>query len=533
MSLLLTLFSAVLLPLSLPNELLRWGSPLLGVIALVPVFVALMQNPDRRRASRHGALFGAVSTAIGSYWLAFFGDFAVWTIGGAVLGYTIYNYILFGYLHTIVHGGTFRRPGSSLHPIWLAAAWAGYEYLKSVGFLGYPWGLIAYPLAALSPLAQIAEMTGTWGLSFLAAYINAALAVVLVRQDHPVGASRSAVRHVATAALLLVAAGTGGLWAAASVEPRETRHMLLVQQNVDSWQPGAFPQALEEAQRLTLTGIAEAREDEPIDAVVWSETALRRSYDPADTFYQQEPAWLPFRLFLDLIDVPLITGSPMPAGGQDATNSALVILPDGSVTGTYGKQQLVPFAESIPGWHRPAIQRFFREVIGLFGTWVPGPDSRPVPLPLRDGRRLMIGLPICFEDAFGWVPREMVNNGAELLVNLTNNSWSRQDSAQTQHYVAARLRAIELRTSLVRGTNSGLSTVVDARGRSRSALPMFAGASEVLEVPLYPPRWTLYRAWGDWLGIVLALLAILRAASWGLHPSGHKKTTRGTGGSRP
>jgi apolipoprotein N-acyltransferase len=121
---------------------------------------------------------------------------------------------------------------------------------------------------------------------------------------------------------------------------------------------------------------------------------------------------------------------------------------------------------------------------------------------------LRIGTPICFEDAFGWVTRDMVANGAEILVNLTNNSWSRQNSAQTQHYAAARLRTVELRTTLVRGTNSGLSGVVNARGELIHEMPMFESASEMVRVPLYPATWTLYRAWGDWLGILSAVFTL-------------------------
>jgi apolipoprotein N-acyltransferase len=538
MSVFLTLSSALLLPLSLPNEFLMWGATIPGLVALVPVLIAVYRTPSRVHASRIGMLFGIVSTAVGNYWLAFFGEFSVWTIGGAVLGYAGYNYILFGYLHVLAHPGRTDGGGSrgrrvlergvaavspgehGMRPVWIAIAWTGYEYLKSVGFLGYPWGLVAYPLAEINVIAQIAEIGGVWGLSFLAAYVNAVIAEAVVSRDTPHRSSgRGGARghHGAAAALLLAVGATFGAWQLPRLEPVEIRSMLLVQQNVDSWQPGRFTDALARAQDLTLHGMVEAG-DTPIDAVVWSETALRRPYRPDDPFFAAEPPVLPFTTFLDLIDVPLITGAPMPAGpeGRDATNSALVITSGGELIGSHGKQQLVPFAESIPFWDVPQVQTFFRERIGIYGTWVPGRETNPLPLPLPDGREVMIGTPICFEDAFGWVPRQMVRNGARLLVNLTNNSWSRQNSAQTQHFVAARLRTIETRTTLVRGTNSGLSSVVDARGRTIETLPMFVGTARRVAVPLYEPRWTLYRAWGDWFGILAAIAAIIRAALPGL-----------------
>jgi apolipoprotein N-acyltransferase len=338
--------------------------------------------------------------------------------------------------------------------------------------------------------------------------VNAAIAEAVYRAPRSV--RDAAVHHLGTVGLLCVVALGFGAWQRPGILPTETRSMLLVQQNVDSWAPGRFSDALARAQVLTLQELARSPGGtEAVDAVVWSETALRRPYSAQDPFYAAEPRSLPFRHFLNLIEAPLVTGAPMPSGPSgDATNSALVIAPDGQLLGEYGKQQLVPFAESIPFWHVPAVQDFFRETIGIYGTWVPGAHSNPLPLPLKDGGTLMVGTPICFEDAFGWVPRAMVNSGAQLLINLTNNSWSRQNSAQTQHFAAARLRSIELRTTLVRGTNSGLSTVVDARGDNHDSLPMFEGTARIVSVPIYPQQWTLYRAWGDWLGIAAVLIAM-------------------------
>jgi apolipoprotein N-acyltransferase len=479
-----------------------------------------------------------VSTLLGNYWLAFFGEFSVWTIGGVVIAYAGYNYLLFGYLHFIAHRGrsavdtlaplTVERAhrGTAMRPLWIAVASTGYEYLKSVGFLGYPWGLVAYPLATLNSVAQIAEMGGVWALSFLAAYINSSVAELFytreTRSATPgTGSFRRSLthrttllapRHLLAAVLLVVSAGAFGTWRVSTLQPVENLDLLLVQQNIDSWRPGGFPDALMQAQELTLSRLRDLDSADSVDAVVWSETALRRPYTGASNYYSQTPAVMPFVAFLDRMNVPLITGAPMPAGadGRDAANSALVISPEGVLLGSYAKQQLVPFAERIPLWHLSWVRRFFREVVGLQGTWVPGAQSNPLPLPLADGRRIPIGTPICFEDAFGWVPRRMARSGARLLINLTNNSWSRQESAQTQHFAAARLRTIELRTTLVRSTNSGLSTVVDARGVATQSLPMFSATARSVTVPLYPEMWTLYRALGDWLGILAAAGAILR-----------------------
>lgn len=510
MAYLFTLFSAVLLPLALPNELFVRGVPIVGLFALVPLFLALYKATSIKTALRLGALFGAVSTALANYWLAFFGEFSVWTIGGTVLGYTGYNAMLFAFLYHAIHGLDRRRiVPSSFPPATIAIIWTGYEYLKSVGFLAYPWGLVAYPIAGWNAVAQIAELTGVWGLSFLAAFANAAIAAALLDG----GGRLRRYLTPAAAALLIGLAATWGAIAVRSVVSSETVTATLVQQNVDSWHPGRFADALATAQDLTLDELERARRaGREVDLVVWSETALRRPYAPGDRYYTAEPAPLPFERFIHRAGVPLVTGAPMrAANGHDAHNSALVIAPDGHLLGQYGKQQLVPFAESIPFWENRIVQSFFKTVIGLGGTWVPGPASTVIDVPLAD-RTIAVGTPICFEDAFGWVLREMQANGAELYINLTNNSWSRQRSAQTQHLAAARFRTIELRQTLVRGTNSGVTAVIDARGIVRDEVPMFESRAETFVVPLYPPRRTLYAVIGDLFGKLAVAVALIGPA---------------------
>lgn len=505
------LLSAVLLPLALPNEILLWGAFLPGLIALVPAFIAVHQCEHWKDAARLGALFGAVSTALGSYWLGFFGDFAVWTISGPIIGYMGYNYILFGFLHFTIH----HKP-VGYRPLRVAILWTGYEYVKSVGFLGYPWGLIAYPLANWYALAQTAELLGVWGLSFLGAYINAGIAEYVIQQDSPVfpwkrWSPRSAPHAVAALLIMIVGAGFGHVQLQ-RLTVEEEFDLLVVQQNVDSWAPGAFSHALQRAQDLTFQGLEEARTaGRSPEMVVWSETSLRMPYDPFNTYFATTPAELPFREFLRRIDIPLVTGAPMfiPGTARDLTNSALVIAPDGELLGSYAKQQLVPMAESIPGWEIPLVRTFFEEVVGLYGTWIPGRESTPLEIPRLDGSVLVAGAPICFEDAFGWVSREKARHGARVMINLTNNSWSLQESAQIQHLVAARLRGIELRMPFVRGTNSGVTGVVDATGVLRDELPMFVGASAVVTVPLYAPQWTLYRQIGDLGGALAAIGSLL------------------------
>ena len=178
---LLTVASSILLPLALPSEFFGaaarllgltpdesffWGNAVLGFVCIAPIFYAVSRAPTFGFASILGLIFGVFSTVLANYWLMFFQGYTIWTMGGTVLGYMGYNALLFPFLRGV------SRLSIRYRPFLLAVAWCVYEYFKSIGFLGYPWGLVAYPAGAFLPLIQFVDVTGVWGLSFLMALIN-------------------------------------------------------------------------------------------------------------------------------------------------------------------------------------------------------------------------------------------------------------------------------------------------------------------------------------------------------------------------
>ena len=118
--------------------------------------------------------------------------------------------------------------------------------------------------------------------------------------------------------------------------------------------------------------------------------------------------------------------------------------------------------------------------------------------------------PICFEDAFPDLNRRFIRAGADLLVNLTNDSWSQTVSAETQHFVAAKLRAVENRRVLIRATNGGVTAAIDPWGRVIGEVaPLFTATSLRLQVPVYRPvADTPYTRFGDYLPWLLGLLLV-------------------------
>ena len=520
--LLLTLASAILLPLSLPNPLFDLGSPLLGIAALVPVYIALSSLRSLRSVVWLGVLFGAVSTILGNFWLAFFQDFSIWTLGGAVVGYAIYNALLFPFLFRSLQA---RLP---YRPLWFAALWTGYELLKSIGFLGYPWGLIAYSWNEVLPFIQIADLFGVYGISFLLVLTNAVIAEfcttgsaaaparAIVGPDRvctePPRAIAGLLQITAVLAALTAAAWTYGFAAMQRDIPEiGSLDLILIQNNGDPWLPGSFWQELEHTQRLTTQALAAGP---PPDLVVWSETILRYPLEESRRQYQINPRNHPFLDFLGELQQPLLTGGSymVDAEQRDMINAALLLDPDGTIREVYGKRQLVPFAETIPFFEYAPVRRFFAEAIGLRSMWLSGMEYRLFPIETSDGISLRYGTPICFEDAFAGITRDMVREGADFFINLTNNSWSRTNSAQTQHFAAARFRSIETRRTLVRSTNSGLTSVVDSWGRVTASLPMFTPAALRTTVPVHRPRHEpLYMVIGDafaWLCLAAGLFGL-------------------------
>lgn len=418
-----------------------------------------------------------------------------------------------------------------LRPFAFAAAWTAYEYLKSIGYLGYPWGLAGHTLGGVVPLLQIADIAGAYGVTFLVVYANAAIAEVLLgtrRSDMP-------VRHLLFAALLFAGVyGYGQVRMRQLPPPADSIRALLVQQNTDSWAPGGLAEALVTLQHLS----SEALERQPADLLIWSESSLTLPYgEERDGYYRRTPSEQPLTDFIAALDFPLLTGSPYrPSGGAGSRNeneraagpepaeagagrpwnAVLLIEPgSGDIVERYGKRQLVPFAEHVPFGDSPAVRRFFEEVVGIGAVWAPADETVLFEVPTRGGTALA-GAPISFEASFAPLIRDFAVEGADLIINLTNNSWSQTESAQYQQFIGSRFRAIEARRPLLASTISGLTGAVDITGELIARAPMFEATALAVEAPIYDRApLTVYHAIGDlfaWVMLAVAGLLIVPAA---------------------
>jgi apolipoprotein N-acyltransferase len=539
------LSSAFLLALGLPNELFKYGFPALGFLALIPLYVAMIESPSYSFAALAAGLYGALHHALSSYWLFFFHDFAFWTLGTTTIAYGIVYAVLGLYL------AYFMKKAGPFRPLAFALLWAVFEYAKSTGFLGYPWGLIPYTLSLALPMLQIVEITGLYGLSFLLAFVNASIGELLLRDGPvpsllpsrriingntklslPLPSPRSLApsmlwRYPVYASFLAASVLGFGLYALAHPTPEKGRFTaVLSQQNTDAWEGrDADIAALKVNMELSRKAI-KAGGKKP-DLILFSESSLARPYEEFAPWYAKYPLGDPFGAFIRETGSYILTGSPIVLDWEkfEATNSVILISPTGEQLQDYAKVHPVPFAEAIPFWEYKPFREFIQNVVGLESGWVMGTEYKLFTLPVGE-KSYKFGAPICFEDAFPDVCRQFVLGGADLFINLTNDSWSKTVSSETQHFACARFRAIEFRKTLIRSTNGGLSCVVNAEGRVMASMPFFTADSMELEVPVYErPSPTLYALYSDWF----AKLALLLLASAFLILWGRERKTRRRG----
>ncbi len=490
----LTIISSVLFAMAQPNEFLHYGSISIALIALVPLLYVIYTSSSLKDSIVTGAVFGIVSTSLIYFWLLFFQDFSIWTLGGVVITHTLYFIILSPAIF-------FIGKNRSLRPFLTAAVWVGYEYLKSVGYMGFPWGLMAQT-AGIFPIVQIADITGQWGISFLIVLVNAMILESLINRN------KSTIFNWSFTVIIISGTLLYGLYSNKKEIPWEkTLKVVLVQQDADSWITGQEIESIRKGQELTRKELAKTN-GKP-DLIVWSENAFRYPYTENSNRYQITPRGDPFSSFLKETDIPLLVGSPyiLDRKTMSALNAVLLISPAGEILKYYGKNHLVPFAENIPFWNIGFVQSLFKNVIGLNSPgWTIGAPNIIFQVPLSDGSSVKFGTPICFEDSFPYIARNMIKSGADMFINLSNDSWSKTISGETQHLAAARLRAIENRRVLIRSTNAGVTTVIDPWGRMNYTLPLFQSQTVTADVPVYMNKYlTVYTVLGDWFPLLLII----------------------------
>jgi apolipoprotein N-acyltransferase len=316
-----------------------------------------------------------------------------------------------------------------------------------------------------------------------------------------------------------------------SLSTRPAARVLVVQPNIPEDLKLEREAAVDSSRRALaqLTGSGLARSPD-VELVVWPETALPTSLEWA-------PDWGPWvaalarsnnvTLLFGLLDVVRYAD-----GGYDYFNAALFVDTEGSPASIYRKHYLVPIIERVPfvpvGWVRSLRSRAIRErwrlpLVGNVNAFLRyfGGFGRGAEEPVLRVNDAGFGVLICYESIFPALSRKYRREGADFLVNITNDAWFGRErpwwsrtSALYQHPAHLVMRAIENRMGVARAANTGISLFVDPRGRIREPTPLFEPASRVSSVETTDGM-TLYTRLGDWPGWLCALgAAFLLLWSW-------------------
>jgi len=523
----LVLLSALLFAGSFPNLLIENGIPFLAWFAYFPVLLVIRKNSPAQCAV-WGAVYGLASYSLFNYWLSTFHPLA------GIVAYSIYLvYLALVFLFLKLADVFFPRRAYLVQ--WLI--WLAYEFLRTKGFFAYAYGITGYSQWRVIPFIQIAELTGVWGVSALVTFPSFALAEALKKTPSPREISRTIGDFVKKEKLPLVcwtialaAALIFGFTKNRDYSSFPSVNIALVQQNTDPWNAAkapsqyqviqAYRRDLETLKRLSDEALASTPKP---DMVVWAETAFIPRIYWHTTYRSDQNSWLLVRELLDYLskkDVPFLIGNddarvdtsknPEELEKSRVDYNAALFYENGEFTEAYRKIHLVPFTEHFPYKKQfPFIYDALQKQDTHF--WEKGNTYT-----VFEGPGFSFSTPICFEDTFGYLSRNFVRAGADVIVNITNDAWADSLPSQNQHLSMAVFRAVENKRSMVRAASTGQTCAVNPDGRITETAPPFTESWINVKVPIVKGD-TLYALYGDYLGFIFAFAAaimLLSGAVW-------------------
>ena len=523
----LAVISAVLLNLCFPlaGPLPAWRT-LFAWFGAVPLLLALLTSePGQRplwRGFFSGWLFGFLWYAINCYWIYqtmyLYGGLPVAVALGILLLFSLIMglyYGLFGWLIAFTRQAT----GGERAPLFLAPfLWTVIDLLGA-HLIKVPWDQLGYSQIDNAALTAIAPWTGTYGITFVLLAVNAwfaggivlrkkrwvvagAVAMVVLEAGllwHPAVSSTSA-----TAVLLQenLSVQQDNSWAGSEWDPRTGKY-------VDDWDvhTNRFVEWSERTCTPYIAGMPETGAPmatpecagAKASVIVWPEAPSALSERDAR-----------FRALM--VRMTATTGAAAIVGNAaadvrgthvDLYNAASVFAPDGALLGRYAKIHLVPWGEYVP------FAKFFRFAHGLTrnaGRFTHGWKRTVFRL-----NRHHYGIFICYESIFADEIRQFVVNGAEVLVNISDDGWYGDTSAPWQHLNMARMRAVENRRWLLRDTNTGVTAAIDPYGRITQSAPRHEFTSLAVRYG-FNDDLTFYTRFGDVFALLCGILSMATLA---------------------
>jgi len=435
-------------------------------IGLTPLIVAVWFSGanSRRRWLRNlllGYLAGIVFFTATFAWLGALGDlYQSFFLHGLSFLLSIYLALHFAFWAWFVG---FLKP-SSFVTSWRnllvaflgASAWVTHEWTRGWLFSGFGWNGLGVALHAEWPMIQIAEFTGVVGLSFAIAFANIIAVSTPLRLFAEARTHRMRPHFDLTLTMIgIVGLLAFGLHRAQRPPTGKSIRVAAVQASVPQLQkfdPQFARDVFEKFQRLSEIAVGA---NPPPDLLVWPESSM-----PDPVRDQNSESYRFVMDFSTKTKTDLMLGTLDADEGHDY-NAALLVSNNGELVQIYRKMHLVPFGEYIP------LRHSFPLFAAIASVWVPGDftaGTKHTVFTLTNGDVRVAPL-ICFEDTVGDLVRRFVVNGANLLVDITNDGWFLHSSGSGQHLANAIFRCVENRRPMVRAANTGVTCFVNEFGR--------------------------------------------------------------------
>jgi apolipoprotein N-acyltransferase len=382
-----------------------------------------------------------------------------------------------------------RRALVSVPFLWVAVE------LARTRITGFPWDLLGTVQVDNIPLARVASFTGVYGLSFEILLVNTAFATAfLVRRDKR--------KTLLIAGLCAAVALQAGRWVAPPRPPSD-HTALLVQPNIpildsSGWTKDYFEGTLRDLLWISEKPTSEGAEKP--DLIVWSESPA--PFYTSDPLFRETVSRLARQTHAWVLtgSIGVRNASEVPEQGTAVYNSAALVDPQGQWIGRYDKIHLVPFGEYLP------FKKVFSFAGGLtreIGDFARGTSRAPLQ---AGGSKL--GVFICYESVFPDEVRRVVKNGAQVMVNISNDGWYGDSGAYAQHLMQSRMRAVENDRWLLLDTNTGVTASVDPYGRVERSLARKIRATVPAPYALTTNVTTFYTRHGDWFAYLCAIISL-------------------------